>query len=68
MAARCRSRIAVVNVNPLALGNGRQPGVQVNLELNVLICLVRLPFLWHGCPVKWQGLAVLQEREGNSSV
>lgn len=41
MATRCRSRIAWVNVNPLALGNGRQPSVQANVELNILIfCLV----------------------------
>ena len=42
MATRCRSRTALVDVNPLALGNGRQPSVQVSVVQHALIfCLVQ---------------------------
>lgn len=46
VATRCRSRIALVSVDPLASSNRRQSPVQGNVELDVLIFhLVWLPFL-----------------------
>lgn len=46
MATWCRSRIVLVKMNPLALGNERHPSVQVSMELNALIFhLIWLPFL-----------------------
>lgn len=63
MATRCRSRTALVNVNLLALDNGKQPSVHVNCG-----CLVCLPFcsmthLWSDKDMKSFSL----RREGNSS-